>query len=280
MVCSTKCCLRKMIGRAKLSSEELITLLTEVEMIINCRPLSFISQDDLGEPFTRSRLLVGRRLMSLPDHLCQVDQEDYDPEAISPNVLSKCLKFLHTTLDRFWSRWRSEYLLELHSSHCCNSLNTSGSKPITVEDIMIIHDEHLKWGFWRVGVVEEMLHGSDRSVRAADLRVFTRGKGCKRLRRPVQRLYSLEIKARLDKPGLLENEKEKGIESERGRENENENRQGGQGEVAITDEHLTSLSGVSVEKKNESTERPLSLTRPKRASAIEARDQSVAQTLD
>ena len=103
MVRSTKRCLSKMIGRAKLSSEELITLLTEVEMIINCRPLSFISQDDLEEPLTLYHLLVRRRLMSLPDHLCQIDEEDYDPEAISPNVLSRCLKFLHTTLDRFWS---------------------------------------------------------------------------------------------------------------------------------------------------------------------------------
>ena len=45
----------------------------------------------------------------------------------------------------------------------------------------------------------------------------------------MQQLYPLKINARLDKLGLLENEKEKGIESERGQENENENRQGGQG---------------------------------------------------
>ena len=51
---------------------------------------------------------------------------------------------------------------------------------------MIIHDKDIKQGFWRLGVVEELLPGCDGSVLAAVLRVFTGGKGCKELRRPVQ----------------------------------------------------------------------------------------------
>ena len=35
---STKRCLRKIVGKAKLSYEELLTTLTEIEMVINCRP--------------------------------------------------------------------------------------------------------------------------------------------------------------------------------------------------------------------------------------------------
>lgn len=58
-----------MVGQAKFSYDELLTAVIEVEAILNSRPLSYVSADDLDEPLTPSHLLVGRRLLSLPDHL-------------------------------------------------------------------------------------------------------------------------------------------------------------------------------------------------------------------
>jgi len=58
MVKSTKRCLRKAIGRAKLTYDELLTTLTEVQMILNSRPL-YISNDDIEEPLTPSHLILG-----------------------------------------------------------------------------------------------------------------------------------------------------------------------------------------------------------------------------
>ncbi len=72
----TKRCLRKVVGQAKLSYDELLTAITEVEAVINSRPLSYISMDDLEEPLTPSHLLVGRRILSLPDHLCRDINEE------------------------------------------------------------------------------------------------------------------------------------------------------------------------------------------------------------
>lgn len=66
MICSTKRCMRKMIGQAKFNHDELLTAVTEVEAIINSRPLTYISADNLEEPLTPSHVLVGRRLLSLP----------------------------------------------------------------------------------------------------------------------------------------------------------------------------------------------------------------------
>ena len=74
MVRSTKRCLKKMIGRAQLSYDEILTAVTEVESIINSRPLSYVSTDDMEEPLTPSHFLTGRRLLNVPDRFC-VDSE-------------------------------------------------------------------------------------------------------------------------------------------------------------------------------------------------------------
>ena len=47
MVRMMKRCLKKMIGRAKLTYDELVTAVIEVESVINSRPLSYVTQDDL-----------------------------------------------------------------------------------------------------------------------------------------------------------------------------------------------------------------------------------------
>lgn len=76
MVGLTKRCLRKMIGRAKLTYDELLTAIVEVEMILNSRPLTYVSPDDIEEPLTPAHFLTGRRLLSLPDTLCHSDEDD------------------------------------------------------------------------------------------------------------------------------------------------------------------------------------------------------------
>ena len=63
MVRSTKRCLKKTIGRARLTFEQLLMVITEIEMIINCRPLSFVTSRDWEDPLTPSHLMNGCRLM-------------------------------------------------------------------------------------------------------------------------------------------------------------------------------------------------------------------------
>ena len=66
MVKSTKHCLRKLIGSAHFSFNELVTVLAEIECVINSRPLMYVSSGDTEEPLTPSHLLVGRRLHIQP----------------------------------------------------------------------------------------------------------------------------------------------------------------------------------------------------------------------
>ena len=59
MVRSAKRCLKKTIGGAVLSYDELLTAVTEVEMILNSRPLSYVSTEDIEEPLTPSHSSEG-----------------------------------------------------------------------------------------------------------------------------------------------------------------------------------------------------------------------------
>ena len=101
LVRSVKRCLKKNVGRAKLSHEELLTVITEIEMIINSRPLSYVTQDDLDEPITPSHLLIGRRIISLPDSVCQRSEDDF---VITPQLLTKRMLYINHILTQFWTR--------------------------------------------------------------------------------------------------------------------------------------------------------------------------------
>ena len=60
--------LRKVLGKAQLSYEELETVLKEVEEVLNSRPLTYVYSDITEEPLTPSHLVTGRRLSTLPNN--------------------------------------------------------------------------------------------------------------------------------------------------------------------------------------------------------------------
>lgn len=61
LVRSVKVILRKVLGRAELNFEEMCTLLTEAEAIINSRPLTYVHNDvNEPQPLTPAHFLVGQ----------------------------------------------------------------------------------------------------------------------------------------------------------------------------------------------------------------------------
>lgn len=200
MVRSVKRCLRKMVGRSRLTLDELYTALTEVESILNSRPLSYISSTDLEEPITPSHLLVGRRVLSMPDYLgFTVDPED-EEFTVGPQ-LNERVKRLNGALNHFWDRWRTEYLVELREAHRQAYRNKTQPSSVVVGDMVIVHDEKLPRGFWKVGKIEEVIPGRDGRVRGATIRLSS-GTGV--LRRPVQLLYPLEVHHEVASPANSE----------------------------------------------------------------------------
>ena len=60
-----KRCLKKVLSNARLTYEELLTLLIQIEGVLNSRPLTYVSQEG-DEPLTPSHLVIGRRILSVP----------------------------------------------------------------------------------------------------------------------------------------------------------------------------------------------------------------------
>ena len=205
MVQSTKRCL-KMVGQASLTPDELLTAIVEIESILNSRPLSYISAGDMEEPLTPSHLLIGRRVLNLPDHLdyiCEFGEEDFD---IDSTQLTRRMKHLSNTLNHFWKRWRNEYLAELRESHKHLLGKARGDPSVAVGDI-VIHDEGLPRSLWKLGNIKELIVGRDGLTRGASVSVATKGRSCATLNRPLQLLYPLEINqppdTKINSPGTL-----------------------------------------------------------------------------
>ena len=68
LVQSVKRSLRKILFRSTVNYEELVTVVTEIKGIINCRPKTNIYNDNTEEVVTPSHLIYGRRLLSKPSN--------------------------------------------------------------------------------------------------------------------------------------------------------------------------------------------------------------------
>ena len=56
--------LHKVLGKSKLSYEELETVLIQMESIVNSPPLTFMTTEEVCEPLTLSHLIYCKRLIS------------------------------------------------------------------------------------------------------------------------------------------------------------------------------------------------------------------------
>ncbi|GFT26891.1 integrase catalytic domain-containing protein [Trichonephila clavipes] len=102
--------LRKILGRALLTFEELSTILSEVEVIVNHRPLTYV-ENDPGEPEPLT-----------PAHFLELGYGDskysiHFIELIDPTTAKESYKKRKTSrtllLKQLWRCWKEQYLLQL-----------------------------------------------------------------------------------------------------------------------------------------------------------------------
>lgn len=116
-----KRCLKKTLGKACLNMTELNTILTEVEAVLNSRPLTYPYTDINDASLTPSHFLCGYRLLTLPDTNAKENEADpdYIPSEMSTKALTKRAQYQKTLIKAFWTRWKTEYLTSLREHHTC-----------------------------------------------------------------------------------------------------------------------------------------------------------------
>ena len=111
--------------------------------------------------------------------------------------MRKRYKYLLRCKEAMWTRWTREYLRSLRERHA--SKRKDGFIAPHVGDVVIIKSEDRNRGKWRLGIVTELIAGTDGVVRAARLRA-----GKSFIERAVQHLYPLELTCDREAPAAPE----------------------------------------------------------------------------
>ncbi|XP_068222096.1 uncharacterized protein [Palaemon carinicauda] len=180
-----KTCLKKVIGQTFLSFSELSCVVTELEAIINDRPLSYISGDlDQLDILTPNHLILGRRLRSFPREVIDWEDETKGPLYGGNKDVGKRFLYIIKKCDDLWKRWEREYLTSLRETHRVGIRHESWPN---MGDVVLIHDEGPR-SRWKLGQIVKLHVGPDNV-----LRVVTLKKPQGQVMRPVVKLYPLEL---------------------------------------------------------------------------------------
>ena len=194
-----KSSMRKVIGKARLNFEELYTVLCEIELMINSRPLTYLNETDISEALTPSHLVIGKRLQTKVPEFQLQDEFDLTHEQCTPRV-----RYLQVLIGQYWNRFHRDYLNELREKQLYNKKKTDVNRTLKINDMVIIKDDDQQpRNRWRKGVIHELIVGQDDKVRGAILRVCDKNSRVHLLKRPIQRLITLEL---LREEKLIENE--------------------------------------------------------------------------
>lgn len=182
----TKSCLRKVLGRAYVDYESLVTVITEIEAILNDRPLTYIGADVTElSPLTPSHLLYGRRINSVIYPLQDTEDENQDCNNLGTHKrLKREVNRRFQLIEHFTKRWRQEYLTSLREFH---RISGNNAQTIKVGDIVQVHDDSPRTT-WKIAIVEELIYGRDNLVRSAVIRTNSGVTN-----RPIVKLYPLEV---------------------------------------------------------------------------------------
>lgn len=170
---STKHHLRRVIGEATLTFEEMTTLLTQVEACLNSRPLQPLTDDsDDLTPLTPGHFLIGAPLLAVPE----------PSRATEKDSTLSWWRLVQKMRDHYWQRWSHEYLQSLSARPKWTRSEVSPK----IGDLCLVRTEitlPIRWPLARITA----LHPGDDGV----TRVVTVRTASSTLTRPLTKIIPL-----------------------------------------------------------------------------------------
>ncbi|GFW80316.1 integrase catalytic domain-containing protein [Trichonephila clavipes] len=144
---------KRVVGNSKFSYEELLTLITQIEAILNSRPLTPLSSDiDDLEVLTPAHFLIGRPIPAI-----------VEPSLLhcESNRLNVC-QIITKSVQTIWKRWSLSYLnsLQQRKKWIFNKEN------LKLGDMVLIREENLPPCKWLLGRVDKIYMGKDKKVKS------------------------------------------------------------------------------------------------------------------
>lgn len=175
LVRTVKANLKAMRPASTLTDEVLRNTLTEIENVINARPLTHVPIDSDSAPaLTPNHFILGssngtKPLSTLDDNALTL-QRNYQTSQILAN--------------QFWRRWVSDYLPEISR----RTKWFAHTKPISIGDIVVVVDPRLPRNCWPKGRIIQANTGRDGCIRSATVQTAN---GV--YERPVTKLAVLDV---------------------------------------------------------------------------------------
>ena len=152
--------LKRVLGNTVLTYEEFSTLLSQVESIMNSRPISKLSMDPSDpQPLTPAHFLIGRTLTALPE-----------PD-LSGTAESRLPNFqkIQKMLQALWRRWSKEYISELQQ----RTKWYHHQADLKLGAIVLLKDDQQPPLRWKLGKIIKVYPGADGINRVAEVKTET-----------------------------------------------------------------------------------------------------------
>ncbi|XP_074106315.1 uncharacterized protein LOC141532055 [Cotesia typhae] len=167
--------LTRTIGESTFTFEEFTTFLTQVEAILNSRPLEALTEDpeDLST-LTPGHFLIGRPIIAIPE-----------PSLMDINVnrLSRW-QFIQQRIQQFWTQWSSSFI----QRQLAITKWQQAHYEIKIGSLVLLTDERTPPTRWPLAKVIDIHPGTDNLVRVVTIRTVNGT-----LTRPINKLALLPL---------------------------------------------------------------------------------------
>lgn len=174
---SVKSHIKRIVGNRVFTFEAFSTILSQIEAVLNSRPLSPLSADPSDfNPLTPAHFLIGRSLTSIPE------RNYINVHEARLNAYAKYQQIYQ----QFWVQWSKSYISELQAR---SKWTTNQQQVIQVGCMVLLKEENLPPLKWALGRISAIHPGADDVIRVVTVRLPSG----KTMKRPVSKVCTSHI---------------------------------------------------------------------------------------
>jgi len=157
LIRSAKRAFSAVIEHTQITDEELATLFTGVERLLNTRPICIPSADEKDiTSLTPNHFILGRNNIDL-----------FTCPPVDVTSLSKRWRYVQCLLDHIWTRWRKEYLPTIMQRS--KWFQDTGNK-VQKGQLVLLVNEGTPRNTWPMARIENLYPGKDGVIRVVDIK--------------------------------------------------------------------------------------------------------------